>query len=300
MFILGICFGILLLKVDIKLVKDSVPVDASIESRTNVYTTQTKSPDSSPNRIITGIAAEPEDVTTASETAGITEPEDGQYDKKVTELLTIAARLRKDLEEMKVKRLEDQQRVDNLTKQNQQPQDRNREISQPALPRTKPEAVSAEKVTLPAVSDSPLQTGLKAYDSGNYVIALKLLAPLAAKGDALAQFRIALMYKNGLGIIANNTVALDWMLKAARQGQPEAQIELARCYANGINGVQDPFLAYTWYLVAEKNGVYKFVDERTGIEGRIQREMMPQAAALATQLQQQQIKASVKEGMAYE
>jgi serine/threonine protein kinase len=157
----------------------------------------------------------------------------------------------------------------------------------------KPAAVATE----PVVEDSQLQTGIKAITEGSFATALELLEPLASKGDARAQYNVALLYWTGRGVLANNNTALDWMIRAARQGQKEAQLELARMYSNGINGVTDHFLAYIWYLVLEKNGNYDAVSERRDVEAELQSEQIPQAASMATELQTRQIQASVREVM---
>lgn len=228
------------------------------------------------------------------ESIGSTEKEKSVEDKRMTDLLKKTESLQDELETIKTKRSKDHQIIEELVKLNQRNDIKIRKIMQPPPVRKALNPVPVTKAVLPLEIDD-LKSGLDAFNKGNYDTAIDLLKPLADRGDSAAQFHMAVMYRNGQGILANNNTALEWMLKSARQGYEKAQIELARLYSNGINGIQDHFLAYTWYLVAEKNGVYVYIDERTDIEHQLQKEMIPQAAALAAQLKKDGLMASVKE-----
>lgn len=135
-----------------------------------------------------------------------------------------------------------------------------------------------------AVIVDPLKPVDDAVLAGDHTQAVKLLKPLAARGNADAQYRLGKYYHEGRGVLANNNIALDLMRKAAWQGQTDAQVALANMYLNGINGIKDPFLAYTWFLVAERNGLYKLAAIRNKTEANLQSEQLAQAAALANEL----------------
>ena len=47
---------------------------------------------------------------------------------------------------------------------------------------------------------------------------MQLLSPLAEAGEPEAQFRAAIMYQNGLGVVANEEKAAEMMRAAAEQG----------------------------------------------------------------------------------
>ena len=51
-----------------------------------------------------------------------------------------------------------------------------------------------------ANASEPFDAGLKAFDKGQYQEALRLWLPLAEIGRASAQFNIAVMYEQGLGV----------------------------------------------------------------------------------------------------
>jgi len=194
--------------------------------------------------------------------------------------------LREQLDRINSKRQQDQQATAELDRLNRQLHGRIAH-SQETIGSTRPSVqtmAGAAPVPPPEVKATPLQEGQDAYTTGHYAVAVTTLKPLAEQGDPTARYLLGMMYRNGQGVLANNDTARAWMLKSARQGDPDAQVALAKFYADGINGVKDPFLAYTWYLVAEKNGRYDLLGARDGLEARLQREMLTQAAGLAEQL----------------
>ena len=56
-----------------------------------------------------------------------------------------------------------------------------------------------------------LSSGIAAFEAKNFAQSLALLAPLAEKGHADAQYRLAIMYQNGLGMVRNELQAMKWM-----------------------------------------------------------------------------------------
>jgi uncharacterized protein len=79
----------------------------------------------------------------------------------------------------------------------------------------------------------PFEDGLSALEGGNYRSAMRLLRPLAAGGDAKAQYRIGVMYEEGRGVPVNYAEAVGWHLQAADQGNAEAQNRLGFLYLYG-------------------------------------------------------------------
>ena len=74
--------------------------------------------------------------------------------------------------------------------------------------------------------------GLEAYHEGDYEAALQAFKPLAERGDAIAQYRLGLMYKNGEGVPQDDVEAVRWFRKAAEQGHAGAQSYLITIIAN--------------------------------------------------------------------
>lgn len=75
--------------------------------------------------------------------------------------------------------------------------------------------------------------GLKAYQNGNYEIALLEFSPIAEQGDARAQFHLGLMYNNGRGVQKDDKTAAKWHQQAAEQGNADSQNHLGVMHRMG-------------------------------------------------------------------
>ena len=64
-------------------------------------------------------------------------------------------------------------------------------------------------------------------EDGTFV---KELQEKAAKGDANAQFNLAIMYTNGEGVLQDYKQAFKWFTKAAEQGEALAQFNVGVMY----------------------------------------------------------------------
>ena len=62
---------------------------------------------------------------------------------------------------------------------------------------------------------------------------MTLLSPLAANGNPDAQYRLAVMFQNGLGHVKNAAEAYKWMRAAAEQGHALAQHGLGFMHLQG-------------------------------------------------------------------
>ncbi len=89
--------------------------------------------------------------------------------------------------------------------------------------------------------------GFLAAAAGDYETAVAKWQPLAERGDANAQFNMALIYHKGLGVAADEALAVGWYHRAANNGSPYAQEFLAAAYGQGWFGLpQDRRLAQYW------------------------------------------------------
>jgi TPR repeat protein len=82
----------------------------------------------------------------------------------------------------------------------------------------------------------------------------KHLLQAAERGNAEAQFNLAVMYENGLddsryAVEGSRSEALRWLLAAAEQGLPRAQIKLAEMYAAKSDEIGSSVKACGWYLL---------------------------------------------------
>jgi len=106
--------------------------------------------------------------------------------------------------------------------------------------------------TTPAWAD--FETGMDAYERGNYGTALSEWRPLAKKGDAQAQLHLGMLYHQARGVPQDSTTARQWYEKAAAQGNAWAQVQLGQLHANGDGVSQDYAKARQWYEKAAAQG----------------------------------------------
>ena len=76
----------------------------------------------------------------------------------------------------------------------------------------------------------------------------------AERGDASAQFKMALMYDLGQGMLQNYAEAVRWYRKAAEQSFVEAQYNLGCMYDSGEGVPQEYAEAVIWYRKAAERG----------------------------------------------
>ena len=76
----------------------------------------------------------------------------------------------------------------------------------------------------------------------------------AERGDAEAQYRMALRYDVGSGVRKDRTKSVYWLRKSAEQGFPDAQFNLGGMYFEGQGVKEDPAKAADWFQKAAKQG----------------------------------------------
>ena len=79
--------------------------------------------------------------------------------------------------------------------------------------------------------------GFLAAELGDYDSAMRKWGPLAEKGNALAQFNLAMLYHSGSGVPQSEAEALKWYTAAAENGYYKAQEYLAAGYSEGWFGL---------------------------------------------------------------
>jgi uncharacterized protein len=89
-----------------------------------------------------------------------------------------------------------------------------------------------------------------AYTRGDYIGAVRLLTPLALRGNAGAQAFLGFMYENGYGAPQAYDAAADLYIQAAIRGNPFGQCMLGLMYDKGHGVPQDFILAYKWLNLA--------------------------------------------------
>ena len=97
-------------------------------------------------------------------------------------------------------------------------------------------------------------TGLAAYNRGDYATARGQWLPLAQQGNASAQSGLAIMYEGGLGVTQNYAEAAKWYRAAAAQGDARAQYNLGVMYEKGLGVPLDYKETVKWYQMAAERG----------------------------------------------
>jgi TPR repeat protein len=99
------------------------------------------------------------------------------------------------------------------------------------------------------------EEGLAAFSSGDIATAYQLWEPLAEHGDADAQFALASLYYDGVGVPVDHAESSYWFLLAAKQGHGEAQYNLGNAYKRGEGVRQSDAMAVQWWKKAAEQGL---------------------------------------------
>jgi len=126
-----------------------------------------------------------------------------------------------------------------------------------------------------------LDRGMDAFRAKDYPGALAQLMPLAELGNEQAQFFIAGMYHEGLGVLQDYAEAFKWCRLAAEQGFSKCQGALGDLYENGHGVPQDYVKAHMWYNIAGANGASKGNEDRDEIADQMTAADISQAQAMA-------------------
>jgi hypothetical protein len=109
-------------------------------------------------------------------------------------------------------------------------------------------------VLAPGARADALDDALAARDRGEHAAALKLLRPLAEKGNATAQCALGEMHAKGQGVKRDAAAALKWYRQAAEGGSAACQSHLGAAYEEGRGVKQDLAEARNWYRLAAVEG----------------------------------------------
>jgi TPR repeat protein len=115
---------------------------------------------------------------------------------------------------------------------------------------------------------------------------MRRLLQAAEKGDADAQFNLAMLYHNGNAGSGGRADAIKWLLEAAEQGLPRAQAMLAELFAEQPEAAGNQVEACFWFLVAGKSlsGIHR-ARTQAGYE-RVAAGLAPADIAAVTSLAQ--------------
>lgn len=109
-------------------------------------------------------------------------------------------------------------------------------------------------ITVRAAGGADFATGAQLFEQGDYEGAIEQWQALADQGDRRAQYRLAQMYAEGVGVRKNDRTAAHWFRQAAERGSIEARYELALMYSIGRGVSRDPSRAAHWYGLLAADG----------------------------------------------
>jgi hypothetical protein len=134
----------------------------------------------------------------------------------------------------------------------------------------------------------PFETAIDAIKRGDEDAALKILLPLAAQGNAQAQFSVGeiyLLFKN------QDADALKWFRQAADQGDASGMYFLGNMYNNGSGVRKNLVEAHKWYILAasqagprkkgEMDTLNMAIENRNGVSRRMTSAQIAEAQKLA-------------------
>ena len=102
-------------------------------------------------------------------------------------------------------------------------------------------------IVIPESEELPAEADIRRFHA---------LEPLAAEGDAEAQFSLGGLYSEGKGVDADARAAAQWTLKAAKKGHMAARHAMGRMFETG-QGVKRNFQkAAEWYGLAAGLGAH--------------------------------------------
>ena len=98
------------------------------------------------------------------------------------------------------------------------------------------------------------QLAAEAFSVGDFSTAISLWAPLANRGDPVAQFNLGFMLEEGNGTPKDYQGAAQLYRLSANQGYSSAQYNLGKLYQEGLGLARDTVLAAQWYVLAARQG----------------------------------------------
>ena len=99
-----------------------------------------------------------------------------------------------------------------------------------------------------------LDLGMQLLEAGQTEQAIEIWRPLAKSGNADAQFGLAVIYNDAIGVPQDYIEANYWFLRAAEQGYAPAQYNLGNAYKNGTGMTPDASLAVIWWRKSAEQG----------------------------------------------
>ena len=132
--------------------------------------------------------------------------------------------------------------------------------------------VATVAVVTPSLADTA--SGWTAYDNGDYETAYHMFSREAEAGDPDAQYGLALLLSDGLGVAQDRASAVRWLEQSATLGHDQAMVNLGFHIDLGLGHPRDLDLAEYWYsraaevgnLMARNNLAYMWALDRRNLD----------------------------------
>jgi TPR repeat protein len=115
----------------------------------------------------------------------------------------------------------------------------------------------------------------------DYATVLRLLRPLAERGEARAQNDLGVQYEKGHGVPQDYAEAAKWYRKAANQGRSDAMYSLGLKYKAGQGVPRDYVLAHMWFNLAAALAFPEADPQRRELEAQMTSVQIAEAQRLA-------------------
>jgi TPR repeat protein len=115
-------------------------------------------------------------------------------------------------------------------------------------------AITLATLLSSAAFAGPMEDAGKAYQRGDYATAMKLIRPLAEKGNVSAEYNLGTMYYNGEGTKRDYAEAMKWYRMAAQHGDVESARRVGFMNANAQGIERNDAEALKWYRMAADKG----------------------------------------------
>jgi len=93
--------------------------------------------------------------------------------------------------------------------------------------------ITSSAFFLKLVFASDYEKAFRALNKGDYEKAAYFLSFYASNGDAIAQYNMGLLYRDGLGVEKNQKMSLSWLILAAQQDHMLANYAVAKIIHKG-------------------------------------------------------------------
>lgn len=136
-------------------------------------------------------------------------------------------------------------------------------------------------VFLSPATRADFDTGMTAYQNGDYEIAFAEFERLAERGIVLAQTNLGYMYSLGEGVEQDLEKSAYWFRKAAESGSTAAQLTMGALAFHGEGVERSAIEAYAWFSVAAAGGQDSATDYLVMLTTRLTSEELKEARELS-------------------